>query len=64
MLNQERLARINELAQKQRSLGLTVAEQAEQHALSLFGGFSCFHEGSVSSSGLTAVIEARYLHLR
>lgn len=33
MLNQERLARINELAQKQRSLGLTAAEQAEQHAL-------------------------------
>lgn len=33
MLHQERLARINELAQKQRSVGLSVAEKAEQHAL-------------------------------
>lgn len=33
MLHQERLARINELAQKQRTVGLSTAEQAEQHAL-------------------------------
>lgn len=34
MLHEERLARINELARKQRSAtGLTFAEKAEQHAL-------------------------------
>lgn len=33
MLHQEKLARINELAQKQRTVGLNDAEQAEQHAL-------------------------------
>ncbi len=33
MLGQESLDRINELARKQRTVGLSIAEQAEQHAL-------------------------------
>ena len=33
MPQEERLARINELARKQRDSGLSLAEQAEQHAL-------------------------------
>lgn len=33
MLGEEKLARINELARKQRTVGLSEAEQAEQHAL-------------------------------
>jgi len=33
VLSEERLARINELARKQRTVGLSAAEQAEQHAL-------------------------------
>jgi uncharacterized protein YnzC (UPF0291/DUF896 family) len=33
MLSNEALDRIGELSRKQRSVGLTVAEQAEQHAL-------------------------------
>lgn len=33
MLSEDKLARINELARKQRTVGLCAAEQAEQHAL-------------------------------
>ncbi len=33
MLHKERLERINELSRKQRSVGLTAPEQAEQEAL-------------------------------
>ncbi|MGI6357850.1 MAG: DUF896 domain-containing protein [Bacillota bacterium] len=56
MLSKEQLARIGELSRKQRSDGLTVAEQAEQHALrqAYLEAFRKSFRSQLEASGLVA----------
>ena len=56
MLSQAQLTRIGELSRKQRSEGLTVAEQAEQHALrqAYLEAFRKSFRSQLEASGLVA----------